>query len=48
MSGRFKIKQDNGSIKRVAFLEDVQPIADDLDDLIIDVDGLAGAGRTTL
>ena len=32
--GRFKIKQEDGSVERVAYLSDVQEVADDLDDSI--------------
>jgi hypothetical protein len=47
MSGRLKIIQDDGSKEVVSYLSDIQPLADDLDNLIDNVDSLAGTGRTT-
>lgn len=36
--GRLKIIQEDDSVKRIAYLEDVQPLAEDLDDLIDEVE----------
>lgn len=44
--GRLKIKQEDNSKEVVAYLSDVQPIATDLDNLIDEVENVAGVGRT--
>ena len=38
--GRLKIIQEDDSVERVAYLSDVQEVADDVDDLLEDVDDL--------
>lgn len=46
--GRLKIEQEDGSNKRVAYLEEVQTLADDVDDLEDNkVDKVAGKGLST-
>lgn len=38
--GRFKITQEDDSVRRVAYLDEVQDVAYDVDDLLEDVDDL--------
>ncbi len=40
--GRFKITQEDDSVRRVAYLDEVQDIADDTDELLGDVGELQG------
>ncbi|HHU80593.1 MAG TPA: hypothetical protein GXZ35_04575 [Acholeplasmataceae bacterium] len=40
--GRLKITQEDDSVRKVAYLDEVQDVADDVDDLLEDVDELQG------
>ncbi len=38
--GRLKIEQEDGTVRRVAYLDEVQDIADDTDDSINDIENI--------